>query len=369
MLTSVKRWWILPSVVLAALVAGVFYVFFQLIILQPPVVEPNFNERKRSERFVDDSKIAPISSYPVLKAGKAALYHAAGAGRTLVMLPDSGTGAWMFEKVMGAMKESFNLYSVSYRGMTGAETVQAPSGSDFGSVSTDDYLQDATDALSAARKDSGQPKIMLVGSGLGAMLALKLANRHPDWLEGLVLIAPFVPRERNEHQAWLARTVGDFIYRDIYTKKDAAQAFWNDNFANGFAQKSEGKKYLELYAKNKVPFEFKSVLQDVYFNKLAFLEDDWTKLENSKLPMLQIAARYDVTNPIGAQRLLRTRLEQSMAGRYSYAVLNSGKYVTLDWHWKDAVGVLASFLPTLKLEKAFIQNEEALDPLVDPPDK
>lgn len=369
MLRGVKRWWILPSALLAVLVAGVFYVFFQLIILQPPVVEPNFNERKRSERLKDDSKIAPISSYPVMRAGKAALYHAAGAGRTLVMLPDSGTGAWMFEKVMGAMKESFNLYSVSYRGMTGAEAVQAPIGADFGSASTNDYLQDATDALTAARKDSKKNKIVLVGSGLGAMLALKLANEHPDWLEGLVLIAPFVPRERNEHQAWLARTVGDFIYRDIYSKKDAARGFWNDNFANGFAQKSEGKKYLELYAKQKIPFEFKPVLQDVYFNKLAFLEDDWTKLENSKLLLLQIAARYDVTNPIGAQRLLRTRLEQSMAGRYSYAVLNSGKYVTLDWHWKDAVGVLASFLPTLKLEKAFIQNEEALDPLVDPPDK
>jgi hypothetical protein len=155
----------------------------------------------------------------------------------------------------------------------------------------------------------------------------------------------------------------------VYTKKAAAQAFWNDNFANGFAQKSEGKKYLEFYAKDKIPFEYKSVLQDVFFNKLPDLETDFSKLENAKLPLLHIAARYDVTNPIGAQRLLRVRLEQSMPERYSYAVLNSGKYVTLDWHWKDAVGVLASFLPTLKLEKAFIQNEEALDPLVDPPDK
>jgi hypothetical protein len=159
MLRGVKRWWILPSVLLTVLVAGVFYVFFQLIILQPPVVEPNFNERKRSERFVDDTKIAPISSYPVIKAGKAALYHAPGAGRTLVMLPDSGTGAWMFEKVMGAMKESFNLYGVSYRGMMGAEAVQASSGTDFGTVTTNDYLQDATDALMAARKDSKQDKI------------------------------------------------------------------------------------------------------------------------------------------------------------------------------------------------------------------
>jgi pimeloyl-ACP methyl ester carboxylesterase len=353
---------------LTVLVAGVFYVFFQLIILQPPVVEPNFNERKRSERFVDNAKITPLSSYPVFRAGKAALYHAVGAGRTLVMLPDSGTGAWMFEKVMGAMKESFNLYSVSYRGMTGAEAVPG-SNSDLGSVTTNDYLQDARDAVIAARRDSKQEKIVLIGSGLGAMLALKLANEHPDWLEGLVLIAPFAPRERNEHQAWLARSVGDFIYSNIYTKKDAAQAFWNDNFANGFAQKSEGKKYLELYAKNKIPFEYKSVLRDVYFNKLGYLEDDFTKLENSKLPLLHIAARYDVTNPIGAQRLLRTRLERSIPERYSYAVLNSGKYVTLDWHWKDAVGVLASFLPTLRLEKPFIQNEEALDPLVDPPDK
>ena len=369
MLGNVKRWWIFPSILLAVVVAGVFYVFFQLIILQPPVVEPNFNERKRSERTPQTQKVAPISSYPVLRAGRAALYHAPGAGRTLVMLPDSGTGAWMFEKVMGAMKESFNLYSVSYRGMTGAEVVPPTSGSDFGNVTTKDYLEDATGALVAARKDSGQPKVVLVGSGLGALLALKLANQHPDWLEGLVLIAPFAPRERNEHQAWLARTVGDFIYRDAYTKKDAAQAFWNDNFANGFAQKSEAKKYLGLYAKNKLPFEFKSVIQDVFFNKLAYLEDDFTKLENSKLPLLHVAARYDVTNPIGAQRLLRTRLERSMSGRYSYAVFNSGKYVTLDWHWQDAVGVLASFLPTLKLEQPFIQNEEALDPLVDPPDK
>lgn len=364
-----KRWWILPSVLLTAAVAVVFYVFFQLIILQPPVVEPNFNERKRSERTIQKLEVAPISSYPVLRAGKAALYHAAGAGRTLVMLPDSGTGAWMFEKVMGAMKQSFNLYSVSYRGMTGAEAITATPGSDFGSVTTNDYLQDATDALIAARKDSRQPKVVLVGSGLGALLALKLANQHPDWLEALVLIAPFAPRERNDHQAWLARTVGDYIYRDVYTKKDAAQTFWNENFANGFAQKSEAKKYLGLYAKNKLPFEFKPVIQDIFFNRLGYLEDDFTKLENSKLPLLHIAARYDVTNPIGAQRLLRTRLEQSMPGRYSYAVLNSGKYLTLDWHWQDAVGVLASFLPTLKLEKAFIQNEEALDPLVDPPDK
>ncbi len=369
MLEGVKRWWIFPSVLLAAVVAGVFYVFFQLIILQPPVVEPNFNERKRSERIPQTEQIPSISSYPSFKAGQAAVYHAAGAGRTLVLLPDSGTGAWLFEKVMAAMKESFNLYSVSYRGMTGAASVPSVAGSDFGSVTTSDYLQDATDALIAARKNTGNKKVVLVGSGLGALLALKLANQHPTWLEGLVLIAPFAPRERNEHQAWLARSVGDFIYRDIYLRKTANQDFWKLNFANGFAQKSEAKKYLEKYAQNKLPFEFKPVMQDVFFNKLGYLETDFTKLENAKLPLLQLAARYDVTNPIGAQRLLRTRLEQSMAGRYSYAVLNSGKYVTLDWHWKDAVGVLASFLPTLKLEKAFIQNEEALDPLVDPPDK
>jgi pimeloyl-ACP methyl ester carboxylesterase len=365
----VKRWWIIPSVLLTALVAVVFYVFFQLIILQPPVVEPNFNERKRSERTSQTRVIAPLSSYPVLRAGKAALYHASGAGRTLVMLPDSGTGAWLFEKVMGAMKQSFDLYSVSYRGMTGAEAVPAVAGSDFGSVTTNDYLQDATDALVAVRKISSGKKVVLVGSGLGSLLALKLANEHPDWLEGLVLIAPFAPRERNEHQAWLARTVGDYLYRDVYLKKDAAQTFWTENFGNGFAQKSEAQKYFDQYAKFKVPFEYKAVIRDVFFNKLSYLEKEYATLENSKVPVLQIAARYDVTNPIGAQRLLRTSLEQSMPERYSYAVLNSGKYVTLDWHWDDAVGVLASFLPTLKLERPYIQNEEALDPLVDPPDK
>jgi hypothetical protein len=98
---------------------------------------------------------------------------------------------------------------------------------------------------------------------------------------------------------------------------------------------------------------------------LDWLQPAYDQLEKAKFPVLQIAARYDVINPLNAQLEMRRGFEQQLDRRYNFALFLSGRLVSIDWKWREAVTVLETFLKDGKLEKSVIQNEEALDPLLE----
>jgi pimeloyl-ACP methyl ester carboxylesterase len=67
----------------------------------------------------------------------------------------------------------------------------------------DDHLAGLEQLLSARRFDTGRTS--LVGHSLGAVVALGLASRHPEWFDRLVLIGIPVFRDRADATARLAR--------------------------------------------------------------------------------------------------------------------------------------------------------------------
>jgi pimeloyl-ACP methyl ester carboxylesterase len=349
------RWWVFIGVVFFLLAGLVSYVMFELVILQPPVVEANFFERKRSERFKEPLIAADVAVYPQQRLGQGVLVHAAGAGRTVLLLPDSGTGPWLYQNLLATLAPSYNLYALGYRGMAGAAQAQ--------SASLADYLEDATAALKAIKTD----KVVLLGQGLGALLALKLALAMPERTEALVLLAPVTPRERSAQNTWLAKLVGGWIYDGVYQDPTSQKNFWLANFPSGFTQQNDNKpgflagRYLDL-ASGKVPWEYRAVVDEVVLGPLPWLERAYQQLGQQKFPVLQVIARYDVQNPLAAQERLSQQLEQQRPAGFTYGILNSGHSISLDWKWPVLVGALDDYLRDLKLDAPLRESEEMVDP-------
>jgi pimeloyl-ACP methyl ester carboxylesterase len=357
----VKRWlplFILIGVLFATAFVGFSYVTFQLSILQPPVIEPNFVEKKRSQRFREMQTFAPVDSYQKLEAGQAALFKSGTGPRAVLLLPDSGTGAWVFEKWVPELAKTNKVYAASLRGMFGAKPAAL-------TTTFNVYLTDVRAALELVRKDSGSSKIALVGQGMGALLALKLANEMPDSLESLTLVSPYGPRAWSDQQLFLANFIGERAYSGVFTGGEPAQTFWLENFPSWVVQRDTPRSYLERYSAQKVPFEYEPVIREITLGRLDWLQPAYDQLEKAKFPVLQIAARYDVINPLNAQLEMRRGFEQQLDRRYNFALFLSGRLVSIDWKWREAVTVLETFLKDGKLEKSVIQNEEALDPLLE----
>lgn len=357
---DVKRWIWAGVLSIIALIFGASYVLLQLTILQPPVVEPNILEKRLARAYAETARIAPITTYPVVRVGQAALFHKAAAGkRPVLLLPDLGGGAWVFEKFFSAW-QAVDAYALSYRGGLGATPAS--------SAMLEEYIADASAALERVTALTGR-KPVLVGQGMGALIATRLAQRSPSALGGLVLIAPYVPRDWSDQQLWMARTIGDWAYGAAYAGGQNAKNFWAANFPSGFLQSKLAVEMLNNYALTRDPFEYKSVIQDVQFTKLEWLSTAFTGLETAKFNVLHVVARYDTINPLGAQRILRKQLEASLGQRYKVVILNSGKYVSLDWRWAQAAKSIAEFVGNGQLKTNYIENETVLDPVTADPDK
>ena len=358
---GVKRWIWAGVLSLIALIFGASYVLLQLTILQPPVIEPNILEKRLARAFDQSAPIKPITSYPIIRVGDAALFHweAAKGKRPVLLLPDLGGGAWVFEKYLSTWSY-VDAYALSYRGGLGAAPATG--------ATLEEYVSDATAALERVAKLTGQ-KPVLLGQGMGALIAMRIAQRTPDALGGLVLVAPYAPRDWSDQQLWIASTIGNWAYGAAYAGGQNAKDFWAANFPSGFLQSRLAVEMLNKYALTRDPFEYKGVIQDVQFTKLEWLGKAFDGLEKAKFNVLHVIARYDTINPLGAQRILRKQLEASLEQRYKVVILNSGKYVSLDWRWEQAWSSIAEFVRDGQLKSNFIENEAVLDPVTADPDK
>lgn len=357
---GVKRWVWAGVLSLVALIFGASYVLLQLTILQPPVIEPNILEKRLARAFVETKTIAPIESYPVIRVGQAALFHKAASGkRPVVLLPDLGAGAWIFEKYLSAWRD-VDAYALSYRGGLGATPATG--------ATLEQYILDASAALEQVAKLTGQ-KPVLLGQGMGALIAMRLAQRMSTALGGLVLVSPYAPRDWSDQQLWIASTIGNWAYSPAYAGGRNAKDFWAANFPSGFLQSKLAVEMLNNYALTRDPFEYKGVIQDVNFTKLEWLAEAFTGLEAAKFNVLHVIARYDTINPLGAQRILRQQLAASLGQRYKVVILNSAKYVSLDWRWEQAAKSIVEFVKNGQLKSNFIENETVLDPVTADPDK
>ncbi|NJK44950.1 MAG: hypothetical protein HC933_12260 [Pleurocapsa sp. SU_196_0] len=185
-----------------------------------------------------------------------------------------------------------------------------------------------------------------------------------------MLIAPYAPRDWSDQQLWMVQTIGSWAYSAAYAGGESARTFWAANFPSGFIQTRLAADSLNKHALTRDPFEYQGVIQDVNFSKLEWLNAAYNSLENAKFNVLHVVARYDSINPIGAQRQLRTSLEAALGNRYRVVILNSGKYVSLDWKWQKAASNIEAFARDGNLPANVIENTQALDPLTEsPPDR
>ncbi len=354
MSVGLKRGLVVAGIMVALALVAAYLALLQLVALQPPITQANVIERRRARAYRETITITPITAHTTLEAGQAAVFRAGSTGRVVVLLPDSGTGAWSFEPYLTLISASKRLYAVSYRGMIGARPTQG--------ASFNDYVQDAREAILKARADASADRVVLLGQGLGALIAMKLSQTDPNLLEGIVLLAPFVPREWSHVQRWLAGVTGTAFYQGIWNNPERERGFWRDYFPAAFVQKKLAEQYLRRYADQKVPYEFPSVTKEVTLGPISWLKGAFDGLEKLKLPVLHIAARYDVANPASAQQRLKLDLEAGLHERYFFSALNSGRLISLDWKWKESAALITDFLDDLRLDQALIEREEPLDP-------
>jgi pimeloyl-ACP methyl ester carboxylesterase len=329
-------------------------VLFQLTILNPPVVGATYPERQRLKAYRETVQVPAISTYPTFRAGNAAVYRTPGTGRAVLLLPDSGTGPWLYENYLGSLGSTFNLNAVSLRGMRGASAAAT--------ATVNDYLDDSREALDAVLQASGRQKVVIAGTGLGSLLALRLANERPDDTEALILISPYLPRDRTGLQDWLARNIGERIYANVFRDNDAASDFWRSNYPSLVTQAQLAQRTWEQHASKKVPYEYPPVIREIVLGKIPWLQEQYSDLEDKTFPVLQLSGRYDVTNPEASQLRLRSELGTQLGERYYSSVFNSGKLIPLDWKWKESANALVDFLLDLKLDTPIVEEQEQLEP-------
>ncbi len=361
-----RRTLIALGVIGGLLLVLTLFAVFQLSILQPPVVEPAQPQRLVIRRYRLPNIPPPMSAYASEQIGQARIYlagvspaalgsvRAAQAAKAVLLLPDIGTGAWLFEPYMPALAQAQPTFALSLRGSPDAARIQ--------NATFADYLEDARAAFEFVKRRARVQKITLVGEGMGSLLALRLANERPNEISSLALLAPYVPRERSDLQNWLARTVGDWVYQGIYTDREAAREFWLKNFPSGFVQGDLASFWTERYARDRVPFEYKPVIEEIILGPLEWLESAYERLGKASFPVLQIHAKYDVSNPDAAQLRLREILQSELGSRYSYAMLLCGKLISLDWRWQRSSEVLLEFLKTGRLSHPVVEEELVLEP-------
>lgn len=99
-----------------------------------------------------------------------------GAGPPLILLHGlSGSGRW-WSKNIPAFSECFSTYSVDLPGFGASRAVRWS------------RLDDTADWLAAWMAEEGLPRAHIAGHSLGGAVAARLAARHPDRVDRLVLV-------------------------------------------------------------------------------------------------------------------------------------------------------------------------------------
>ncbi len=111
-------------------------------------------------------------------------YEVAGSGPPLILLHGlSGSGRW-WGKNVPAFADSFRTYAVDLPGFGESRGVRWS------------RLDDIADRLANWLVDEGMPKAHVAGHSLGGAVAARLAARHPDRVDRLVLVDAAIRLQR-----------------------------------------------------------------------------------------------------------------------------------------------------------------------------
>jgi pimeloyl-ACP methyl ester carboxylesterase len=124
--------------------------------------------------------------------------------RPLYLIHGELGGSWLWERYLRYFAQrGWEAHAINLRGHFWSDTV------DFEQVDFGYYLDDAEAGLAAL----GRPAVV-VGHGMGGLLAMKLAERRP--LEGMVLLSPALPEAiRPEVPPHVVRLVPPLFRREL----------------------------------------------------------------------------------------------------------------------------------------------------------
>jgi pimeloyl-ACP methyl ester carboxylesterase len=243
-----------------------------------------------------------------------------GEGGPIVCLHGVVGHAWTWHQVAGSLSGAGRVYAIDLRGHGESQW------SADGSYSTDDHVGDLLRWLDAM----ALPRVRLLGYSWGALIAARLASRHPDRVERLVMLdvepsfdigaeeVPPLPTEFASHAA-------------AADSERAASTWISDETAELMAavgtRPSTDGRLLPRY--------------DPYFLKRwPFREDDhWAALEGLEMPVLAVHA---------ADSFVRGAVMEEMAQRVPQGefveVSDCGHVMPVD----NPDGVAAAVVPFLE---------------------
>jgi pimeloyl-ACP methyl ester carboxylesterase len=152
-----------------------------------------------------------------------------GEGRPLLLVHDflSDHGEW--DAALEALSARFRVLSVDLPGF-GESEKPTPSRFAYDFDCFADALVDVAGAFEAA-------PLSVCGHGLGAAIAIALAERHPSMVERVILVAPplFGSRPLSFARAFGVRIVGPVAFKQLYGRRALGWHFRRDVFNGGKA--------------------------------------------------------------------------------------------------------------------------------------
>ena len=116
----------------------------------------------------------------VLKAGK--------GDRDMILIPGAGFGGTVFKELMDRLADDYRMYAVTLPGFGGTPAPPAPD--EKTSFGAQTWTNSALEAIEKLIADEKLHDVVVVGHWItGTQIAVRLANRHPETVKAVALIA------------------------------------------------------------------------------------------------------------------------------------------------------------------------------------
>jgi len=177
-------------------------------------------------------------------------YKVYGSGRPILLIPGfaSLAGSWGFQYRL--LKRYFKVITVEIKGI--CET---------GQVKRDYDLSAVVDDLSEFLASSGVSKTALVGSSMGAMIALEFARKNPEKVSSLIAVS--LPLSCSVAFSQIAEKVNSSTVDDFSFKE-----FMPLFFSPDFVKHDRFRIFAEFFVPNGSPFS-----KEVLFSQLCVIRE------------------------------------------------------------------------------------------------
>lgn len=151
--------------------------------------------------MTDDCEPSPTLSAVVTMDTRG---RGAAGGPTFVLVHGIGVSSRYFERLVPALAEEGRVVAVDLPGFGKARNLRRVRGFS---------IEDFADAVAFALDGLGVADAVIVGHSMGTQVAIALAGRRPDLVQGLALLGPVMaPQDRNALKAGLL--LGIDIFRE-----------------------------------------------------------------------------------------------------------------------------------------------------------